>query len=868
MGKRSERRSAGSQSVRARALLTECRALALESLLEHLNNAVEQLAAAVLAARTNADPNEPQSPLFRAIETVYNHRAEFVATFGREYRTHLDKPRDDEVTGSPSATEQTLLTEMALVETDAMDLLLLSSDLTRRALNQIESDMEGSGEQYWALRLRVGQISDSESLDIRDNPLAVQRVMHALVAASATYFLDYERRRALLLGLLPDLVTGINECYVRVNEFLISQEVLPSMLSAVTQMMASGFEVTDDSARMADESTRNLRMDMALQSMLRQQDNPAARLWASALGGTANTVAEGADRDGRSAAARLLVKASSAWSGGGWGGYGGGGPRPGAPGASIQVLDWMAAHLPAQGQPGWSAAGPATVPMADYHSAGQAAPPDQADVADRQILTGAVAEFLGRVARGPQQERRYVAQMMAEPGAYMFEPALAIPPSSALLDRLNEQQRSAAASALSALAQAQSGEGEDASGVELPEPPPKFGFDEAVKADAGPLDALTAEFVQALFESLADDAMIGTGARSVLALLQTIAVKSAILDRTFFASRNHPMRRLLDNLTEAVRDPDIDSSDGSEFVVALNDLVAEINEKFTDDLSLIALAADQIELISERYKVDKPADPGPDPVELERVERELVAATEVNAELAQRVPDDLLPFLRTFLIDWWSRALTQSYIFDKLDEDSWDHRLDTIDKLVWSVGDGGPDELPRLRVILPLLVKTLSRGVADAGMPVIERDAFFGNLMKTHRDVIAHWRDKHASEKYVAEAHEGGAAWRSEVAGQPVAADEIALDSSSYAHRMVDELEIGTVLEFVSSDVAGNVIWQPLRLSWISPRRTIFLFTARLTKARQLNRDALAQALDGGTVRLLERGNSFLDRSIEAVIRV
>ena len=104
---------------------------------------------------------------------------------------------------------------------------------------------------------------------------------------------------------------------------------------------------------------------------------------------------------------------------------------------------------------------------------------------------------------------------------------------------------------------------------------------------------------------------------------------------------------------------------------------------------------------------DKPADPGPDPVELERVERELVAATEVNAELAQRVPDDLLPFLRTFLIDWWSRALTQSYIFDKLDEDSWDHRLDTIDKLVWSVGDGGPDELPRLRVILPLLVKTL-----------------------------------------------------------------------------------------------------------------------------------------------------------------
>ena len=181
MGKRSERRSAGSQSVRARALLTECRALALESLLEHLNNAVEQLAAAVLAARTNADPDEPQSPLFRAIETVYNHRAEFVATFGREYRTHLDKPRDDEVTGSPSATEQTLLTEMALVETDAMDLLLLSSDLTRRALNQIESDMEGSGEQYWALRLRVGQISDSESLDIRDNPLAVQRVMHALI---------------------------------------------------------------------------------------------------------------------------------------------------------------------------------------------------------------------------------------------------------------------------------------------------------------------------------------------------------------------------------------------------------------------------------------------------------------------------------------------------------------------------------------------------------------------------------------------------------------------------------------------------------------------------------------------------------------
>jgi len=55
------------------------------------------------------------------------------------------------------------------------------------------------------------------------------------------------------------------------------------------------------------------------------------------------------------------------------------------------------------------------------------------------------------------------------------------------------------------------------------------------------------------------------------------------------------------------------------------------------------------------------------------------------------------------------------------------------------------------------------------------------------------------------------------------------------------------------------------KLSWISPRQTIYLFTSA-SGGRSLSPDALAQALRSGAARLAGETAGLMDRVVEAVV--
>jgi hypothetical protein len=222
-------------------------------------------------------------------------------------------------------------------------------------------------------------------------------------------------------------------------------------------------------------------------------------------------------------------------------------------------------------------------------------------------LKSALMDFLARAARGPKEDRQFIAQMLSEPREHLFDSALEMPPSPGLLRVLGERQRAAA----------------DADGNESS--PVGFGYDEALKAQAHPLDALTADFVESVFESVTAEPAISGAARAEIARLQPAALKAAVLDRTFFASRVHPMRRLLDRVTQAARDPGIDSSDGSEFVRELHDLVNSLNENFSDDLRTVETMIARVDDLADRYAGTARYEEAIDTRVLERSERERVA---------------------------------------------------------------------------------------------------------------------------------------------------------------------------------------------------------------------------------------------------
>ncbi|MGE0799412.1 MAG: DUF1631 family protein, partial [Lautropia sp.] len=67
---------------------------------------------------------------------------------------------------------------------------------------------------------------------------------------------------------------------------------------------------------------------------------------------------------------------------------------------------------------------------------------------------------------------------------------------------------------------------------------------EKVKANGTPLDQMTVELVSVVFDYIYADKSLADPVKQQLLRLQVVAVKAALLDRSFFARRQHPMRQL------------------------------------------------------------------------------------------------------------------------------------------------------------------------------------------------------------------------------------------------------------------------------------------------------------------------------------
>ena len=74
-------------------------------------------------------------------------------------------------------------------------------------------------------------------------------------------------------------------------------------------------------------------------------------------------------------------------------------------------------------------------------------------------------------------------------------------------------------------------------------------------------------------------------------------------------------------------------------------------------------------------------------------------------------------------------------------------------------------------------------------------------------------------------------------------------------------LERGAVVEF---DDTGSGV--RAKLTWISPKRTVYLFTAHGAKARRISPRELSAQLREGKARLVEAGGAVVERALAAVV--
>jgi len=440
--------------------------------------------------------------------------------------------------------------------------------------------------------------------------------------------------------------------------------------------------------------------------------------------------------------------------------------------------------------------------------------------------------------------RAQVTRMLADPSRYAMEATLTSTPASpALMTSLSALQSAA-----------------------MPAGGGAFDFMSAlgdqVRAQSNPLDQLTIELVTMVFDYILDDKNVPETVKGEISRLQIVAVKAAILDRTFFARRQHPMRQLLDRIAEVASDPDIATEEGSRFILELRAMVDYIVHKFTDDLAIFTAALDTLEQMVAENRETRQQELAPTTSELERKEEAEIAHATALAEIKRRVTRRTPPFVREFLYQWWTKTLVDAYMKGREGDDSWTHRLGMVDALVWSVSPLKTGEIQQLASLLPTLMRSLLRGMNAIEMPADVRHAFFNQLMQAHTASINAAKAQ-AKSQGVPTAADIARVQEAPVSEPlpPEEPPEPQPEADDYYVHTAMALERGAVIEFMDGAAAVRA-----KLSWVSPKQTILLFTSSAGGARKLAPKAFAELLRQQKARVIEVSEALMDRVVHAMM--
>ncbi|MFC4158086.1 DUF1631 domain-containing protein [Chitinimonas lacunae] len=428
----------------------------------------------------------------------------------------------------------------------------------------------------------------------------------------------------------------------------------------------------------------------------------------------------------------------------------------------------------------------------------------------------------------------------------------------------------------------------------------------------GHVDAMTVDIVAMLFDYIFDDKNIPQPMKALIGRLQIPVLKVAMLDTKFFARKTHPTRKLLDTL--AVAALGWDESDGTDdrLYQKIAGAVENIVTNFDENLGIFQETLTDLEqfLIEEEQRATAAAEEAAQSL-VEAEKREL-AEILADESVAQRVLTPELPeLIKDFLLRQWQPVLKHIALVQSEQSDNWRLALQAMDDLVWSVAPKvGVEERLKLVNMLPRLLKQLERGTEAVGIERGMREAFFAELVRCHANAIKSGLKSAdpAAQAVAAPAPIGAqttiatpvpAAALASTAAEPpiprvvaaaavlapVAANvaesplgdagglsafevnnpnwDAGLDKyQDYDDVVANQLKRGTWIEFIQPNGEASRV----KLTWVSPRKSRFLFTNRQGQnGLEFTLVDLVGMFKRGEARLLE-GGPLVERAVSDMI--
>lgn len=367
----------------------------------------------------------------------------------------------------------------------------------------------------------------------------------------------------------------------------------------------------------------------------------------------------------------------------------------------------------------------------------------------------------------------------------------------------------------------------------------------------GEIGALILEVVATLFAHIFEDSRIPAPIKALIGRLQIPVLQLAMVDHDFFSDRAHPARRLINALAHAGTTWDGEVTADTALYRAGDATVRCIVGEFAADPGVFARCQREFDafLAEQDRRADERAATLTERLKL-REQQELareVARKAIAATLAKGgIPD----VVRTFAETTWVNVLTRARLEGGEEGRAWRDALATLDGVVWSVlPKYDPASRQQMVQRLPALLRAVKAGMTRVPVDESVQKEFFAELVRLHATALkAGMTPPAASSKATPRA------------GRPAA--RVGGDEPTPQSLELDLLSRGSWIEL--RDESGGV--RRLRLSWISPARTMYLFANRQgQRALALTRNELTRRFATGEAATVTE-EALLDRVVDDVL--
>lgn len=409
-----------------------------------------------------------------------------------------------------------------------------------------------------------------------------------------------------------------------------------------------------------------------------------------------------------------------------------------------------------------------------------------------------------------------------------------------------------------------------------------------------PDQILSFEVMVQMIDNLVQDTRLLKPIRDVIENLEPALLRLVLVDVRFFNNKQHPARRLLQEITQ--RGLAFGASDTAEcalFIRSLHRYVNPLSRIHIDSAEPFDLALYNLNNMWSEQLVQSQQTVQQAMRVLNRAEERNLLAEKICAAMAQipdmqRVPAPVVDFL----CGPWSQVMAAAELNNTAGAEDPGGYKDLVNLLLWSAQpELTRQDLGKLTKLVSKLLSKLREGLSLIDYPSVKTSLFFDALMKLHQQAFRPASEapvsspKPAAAKLLGNHHQ---LWlapeEAKASGFMDMADEMPAKPPAQQARQPAGPMLDSVMPLASQsapavpvltlenlavgawvEIAIKGVWQRSQLSWISPQRTMYLFTGAQGQTQSMTRPSLENLIAINALRLVS-DHSMVDGALDEVV--